>query len=98
MADCATDVADGVWTLAPFDGSALAIARPPLELDGRPWTYVQHHVAAPPYSVYAERDLYGPRWTAVQQFIAANAIDGIEGAVDDAWLGIVAPGKTSWDS
>lgn len=92
-----TDVADGLWTLPPFDGRNVAVQRPELSFDGVPWSYTQYPVAAPPHSSYGERDLYGPRWRAAEAFIAANEINAIEGAKDDAWIGIVASGKTYGD-
>lgn len=90
------DVADGVWTLekrfADFN-----ITLPTIEWDGRPWTYRQHVLAAPPDSVYAEAELYGPRWEMVQAFNAANTIDQVVVDPADAWLGIAAVG-TAYDA
>jgi indolepyruvate ferredoxin oxidoreductase len=90
------DVADGLWTLAR-DFSDFAIDVPAIEWEGRPWTYRQRVLAAPPDSVLAEADLYGPRWAMVEAFNAANEIDRIEVDPADAWLGIVAVG-TAYDS
>lgn len=86
------DVADGLWTL-DNDFADLDITVPSLEWEGRPWTYRQRVLAAPPDSVLAEADLYGPRWDMVQAFNAANDVDRIEVDPDDAWLGIVAVGS-----
>lgn len=91
-----TDVADGVWTL-DRDFSDLDITVPTIEWDGRPWTYRQRVCAAPPDSLLAEADLYGPRWAMVEAFNAANEIDSIEIDPAEAWLGIVAVG-TAYDS
>ncbi|SUA45657.1 indolepyruvate ferredoxin oxidoreductase [Nocardia africana] len=90
------DVADGLWTL-DRDFSNFDIAVPEIEWDGKPWTYRQRVLAAPPDSVVAEADLYGPRWAMVEAFTAANDIDRIEIDTPDAWLGIVAVG-TAYDS
>ena len=90
------DVADGLWTLNR-DPADLAITVPTLEWEGRPWTYRQRVMAAPPDSVLAEADLYGPRWAMVERFNAANDIDCLEVDPADAWLGIVAVG-TAYDS
>lgn len=90
------DVADGLWTL-DRDFSDLDIVVPAIEWEGRPWTYRQRVLAAPPDSVLAEADLYGPRWAMVEAFNAANDIDRIEVDAPDAWLGIVAVG-TAYDS
>ncbi|CQD18269.1 indolepyruvate ferredoxin oxidoreductase [Mycobacterium europaeum] len=54
------DVADGVWTL-DSDFTDFGITVPSIEWEGRPWSYRQHIPAAPPDSVLAEADLYGPR-------------------------------------
>ncbi|NLG45136.1 indolepyruvate ferredoxin oxidoreductase family protein [Gordonia sp. (in: high G+C Gram-positive bacteria)] len=90
------DVCDGLWTLNR-DFTAFHIEVPDLEWEGRPWTYRQRVMAAPPDSVLAEADLYGPRWEMVQAMTAANHIDRIEVDPADAWLGIVAVG-TAYDS
>jgi indolepyruvate ferredoxin oxidoreductase len=90
------DVADGIWTLTR-DFADFDITVPTIEWDGRPWAYRQRVLAAPPDSVLAEADLYGPRWAMVEAFNAANDIDAIEVDPADAWLGIVGVG-TAYDS
>ncbi|MGD1257115.1 indolepyruvate ferredoxin oxidoreductase family protein [Mycobacterium seoulense] len=90
------DVADGVWTL-DRDFANFEIAIPTIEWDARPWTYRQRICAAPPDSLLAEADLYGPRWAMVGAFNAANEIDSIEVDPPQAWLGIVAVG-TAYDA
>lgn len=85
------DVADGLWTL-DRDFAEFDIAIPAPQWEGRPWTYRQRIAAAPPDSLLAESDLYGPRWAMVEAFNAANDIDRIEVDPDDAWLGVVAVG------
>jgi indolepyruvate ferredoxin oxidoreductase len=90
------DVADGLWTLER-DFTDFDITVPTLHWEGRPWTYRQRVLAAPPDSVLAEADLYGPRWAMVEAFNAANDIDRIEVDPADAWLGVVAVGS-AYDS
>jgi indolepyruvate ferredoxin oxidoreductase len=90
------DVADGIWTL-DRDFSDFEIIVPSLSWEGRPWSYRQRMMLAPPDSVLAEADLYGPRWAMVQAFAAANDIDCVEVDSTDAWLGVVAVG-TAYDS
>ncbi|WP_133117709.1 indolepyruvate ferredoxin oxidoreductase family protein, partial [Mycolicibacterium duvalii] len=90
------DVADGLWTL-DRDFAGFDITVPTIEWEGRPWTYRQRVLAAPPDSVLAEADLYGPRWAMVEAFNATNDIDTIKVDPADAWLGIVAVG-TAYDS
>ncbi len=79
------------------DFADFDITVPTIEWEGRPWTYRQRVLAAPPDSVLAEADLYGPRWAMVDAFNAANDIDAIEVDPADAWLGIVGVG-TAYDS
>jgi len=86
------DVADGLWT---FDGevSAMPITVPRITWQGAPWSYRQRLMAAPPDSLLAEADLYGPRWEMVRAFTDANELDRIEIDPAQAWLGIVAVGS-----
>ncbi len=88
-----TDVADGAWNVAR-DFSRLQIVIPEVEWEGRPWTYQQAGPPGPPAAVGAERDLVGPRWEMVQAFSRANRLNELEVEASDAWLGIVAGGKT----
>ncbi len=90
------DVADGLWTF-DRDFADLDICVPALQWEGRPWTYSQRVLAAPPDSVLAEADLYGPRWAMVENFNSANDIDHLEVDPRNAWLGIVAVG-TAYDA
>jgi indolepyruvate ferredoxin oxidoreductase len=90
------DVADGLWTL-DREFSEFGITTPKVEWEGRPWAYRQRICAAPPDSLFAEADLYGPRWSMVRAFNAANGIDRIEVNPAQAWLGIVAVG-TAYDT
>jgi indolepyruvate ferredoxin oxidoreductase len=90
------DVADGVWTL-DRDFTEFDITVPAIEWNGQPWSYRQRLCEAPPDSLLAEADLYGPRWAMVRAFNAANEIDRIEVDPAQAWLGIVAVG-TAYDT
>lgn len=90
------DVADGLWTL-DRDFHDFAVTIPEIDWEGRPWTYRQRVLAAPPDSVLAEADLYGPRWAMVEAFGRANDIDRLEVNPAAAWLGIVAVG-TAYDA
>ena len=92
-----TDVADGAWSVARDFGSRT-IAVPQLEWEGRPWTYRQQTMPGPADAVVAERELTGPRWEMLTNFARANGIDEIEVSPRDAWLGIVAAGKTYDDT
>ncbi|MDP3710984.1 MAG: indolepyruvate ferredoxin oxidoreductase family protein, partial [Mycobacteriales bacterium] len=90
------DVADGLFTVER-DFSDLSIVVPELEWEGRPWTYQQRIFASPPDSLYAEQDLFGPRWAAVEAYRDANALDAVEVDTPDAWLVVVATG-TAYDA
>jgi indolepyruvate ferredoxin oxidoreductase len=90
------DVADGAWSVAR-DFGALEISVPELEWDGRPWTYRQQAEPGPPAAAVAEQELVGPRWEMVRAFARANRLDEVAIEAPDAWLGIVAAGKTSDD-
>lgn len=92
-----TDVADGAWTVST-DFGALTVTIPEIEWGGAPWTYRQHAVPGPPAAVFAEQDLAGPRWRMVHAFARANSLNRVEVESDDAWLGIVAAGKTYDDT
>jgi indolepyruvate ferredoxin oxidoreductase len=90
------DVADGIYSI---DGSPdeLDITVPDLEWDGKPWTYQQYPRLTPPASLQAEEQLRGPRAAMLHAFLAANPINTVEVDTDDAWLGIIAGGKTYAD-
>jgi indolepyruvate ferredoxin oxidoreductase len=90
------DVADGIFTV---DGSCgdVDITVPELEWEGRPFEYRQIPMLAPPASIEAEAQMYGPRWAMLRAFLAANPINTVEVDAPDAWLGIVAGGKAFTD-
>ena len=92
-----TDVADGAWTVGR-DFGALTVTVPEIEWNGEPWSYRQHAAPGPPAAVIAEQDLVGPRWRMVHAFARANALNEVGIDAADAWLGIVAPGKTYDDT
>ncbi|MBE8476470.1 MULTISPECIES: indolepyruvate ferredoxin oxidoreductase family protein [Streptomyces] len=91
-----TDVADGIYTV---DGSVgeVEVTVPELEWEGKPWTYRQYPSLTPPASLRAEEQLHGPRAAMVRAFLAANPINTVEVDTPDAWLGIIAGGKTYAD-
>ncbi len=87
------DVADGAWSV---DGSIsdLPITVPEIEWEGRPFVYKQRPMAAPGDSVFAEADLYGPRWKIVQEYGRLNGLDVIEVDPPQARVGLAATGTT----
>jgi indolepyruvate ferredoxin oxidoreductase len=91
-----TDVADGVYAIDAGAGE-VDVTVPELEWEGRPWEYRQYPMLVPPGSLEAEQQMYGPRWTMLRQFLAANPINAIEVDAPRAWLGVVAAGKAFAD-
>ena len=91
------DVADGLWRVNR-SFTDLTVTLPVIEQDGRPWSYQQRTMATPPASLLAEQELTGPRWEMVSAFAAANPVNEIAVDPAQAWLGIIAPGKTYDDS
>ncbi|HWH30287.1 MAG TPA: indolepyruvate ferredoxin oxidoreductase family protein [Mycobacteriales bacterium] len=90
------DVADGLFTVER-DFADVQIHVPELEWEGRPWRYRQRVFASPPDSLFAEQDLFGPRWAAVEAYRDANDLDAVEVDTPDAWLCVIATG-TAYDA
>jgi indolepyruvate ferredoxin oxidoreductase len=93
----AADVADGLWRVNR-SFTDLTVTVPVIEQDGAPWFYQQRTMAAPPASLLAEQELTGPRWEMVRAFAALNPVNELVADPSQAWLGIVAPGKTYDDT
>ncbi|WP_232665426.1 indolepyruvate ferredoxin oxidoreductase family protein [Pseudonocardia sp. TRM90224] len=89
------DVADGIYTVGGAEPVQITV--PELEWEGRPWQRQQIPMLIPPASLEAEAQLYGPRWAMVRAFLAANPINTVEVDTPDAWLGVVAGGKSFTD-
>ncbi|HWG93684.1 MAG TPA: indolepyruvate ferredoxin oxidoreductase family protein, partial [Mycobacteriales bacterium] len=90
------DVADGLFTVER-DFADVRITVPELEWEGRPWQYRQRVFASPPDSLFAEQDLFGPRWAAVEAYRDANDLDELVVDTPDAWLTVIATG-TAYDA
>nr|MBA3905245.1 indolepyruvate ferredoxin oxidoreductase family protein [Pseudonocardiales bacterium] len=90
------DVADGIFAVDATCAD-VEITVPQIEWDGAPWTYRQYPMLAPPGSLEAEAQMYGPRWAMVKAFLAANPINTVEVEAPGAWLGVVAGGKAFTD-
>jgi indolepyruvate ferredoxin oxidoreductase len=91
-----TDVADALGTalVAP---DRPRVVDPAFVRDGRPWQATQPRIVLPPHTLEVERDIHEGRLPAARAFAAANGINRIAVAAPDAWLGIVAAGKTYLD-
>src|SRR4051812_34569141 len=88
-----TSVADG------FDQVRLAADRivpvqPELEFDGVPWRFAQRQILFLPDSLELETELYERRHPAALAYSRANRLNVVEVEPADAWLTIVAAGRT----
>jgi len=86
-----SNVADAYATVRT-DPDRLSIVAPELEIDGKPFSYTQRVTLIAPFSMGAEREMFGPRLEAAKAFVAANGLDKVYGATTDAKIGIVAAG------
>jgi indolepyruvate ferredoxin oxidoreductase len=90
------DVADGIFAVGK-DVAEVAPVVPELQWEGAPFAYQQYPILAPPHSLAAEEQMYGPRWAMVHAFLSANPVNTVELDPPDARIGIVAGGKTFTD-
>jgi indolepyruvate ferredoxin oxidoreductase len=91
-----TDVADGFATVE-VSPDRILIRDPGFFYNGAPWRPSQNSTLLTPFSLYLERELVEGRLEAAKWFAAANGINRITVPTPDAWLGIVAAGKTYYD-
>ena len=90
-----TNVADGFSTVQL--GTSMPLILPVIEVDGRPWAHTQNPMLLAPGSIEQERQLHDTRSRAVGEFLAANNVNRLVSDPHDAWIGIVAAGKTYRD-
>ena len=67
------------------------------ELNGQPWRPKQNTALLSPYSLQQEKEIHDERLDAALAFARANRINEIAVPTADAWLGIIAAGKTWYD-
>ena len=91
-----TNVADEI-AIAEVAPDRIVIADPGFVYEGRPWQARQTPMLMPPWGLEAEREIHYGRLEAAKMFAAANRLNRITIPTPDAWLGIVAPGKTYYD-
>jgi len=91
-----TNVADEIGT-AIVHPERLAIREPEFTWEGKPWRATQNPMLLPPFGLELERELHYGRLEAAKAFAAAHPINRITMATPEAWLGIVAAGKTYYD-
>ncbi len=75
----------------------VELVEPTFSLGGRPWRHRQNPNLLAPYSLQQERELHDERLEAALAFARANRVNEIALGTGDAWLGIVAAGKTWYD-
>jgi indolepyruvate ferredoxin oxidoreductase len=88
-----TAVADG-FAQAVVGPGRIAPVRPELSFDGVPWVFVQRPKLFLPDTLELEAELYDKRHEAARAYAAANRLNVIEVDPADAWITIVAPGRT----
>ncbi len=91
-----TNVADAVGS-AEVSPRRVIPVDPHFVYEGRPWEHRANPTLLPPFSLEMERDIHYGRLEAARAFAAANRLNRVTVPTHEAWLGIVAPGKTYYD-
>lgn len=91
-----TNVADGYSTIA-VGPDRVQTQRPDFEWNGAPWAHTQQDSLFGPNAVRMELEIHEGRMEAVEAFSVLNQLNRQTVATGDAWLGIVAAGKTYYD-
>jgi indolepyruvate ferredoxin oxidoreductase len=91
-----TNVADEIGT-AQVSASRIHVVDPGFEFEGKPWRHTQNPTLLPPYGLEMEREIHYGRLEAAKAFSAANGLNRVVVDTPDAWLGLVAAGKTYYD-
>ncbi len=91
-----TNVADEIGT-AEVAPDLVKPVIPDLVIDGRPWQHTQNPRLLAPDSLVQEREIFYGRLEAAKAYAAANGLNRIAVPTPDAWLGIMAAGKTYYD-
>jgi len=92
----ATNVADEV-SCVYVSPDRVTIAAPGFTYNNAPWRPTQNPLLVAPFTLALEREIYYGRLEAAKAFARANGLNRIAVAAPDAWLGIVAAGKTYYD-
>src|SRR5438874_1499175 len=91
-----TNVADEIGTAQVAPGR-IAVVDPGFQFEGKPWRHSQNPMLLPPYGLEMEREIHYGRLEAAKAFAAVNGINRLSLDPPDAWLGLVAAGKTYYD-
>jgi indolepyruvate ferredoxin oxidoreductase len=91
-----TNVADEIGT-AQVSPNRITLVDPGFQYEGKPWQPSQNPMLLPPYGLEMEREIHYGRLEAAKAFAAANGLNRIVLDTPQAWLGLVAAGKTYYD-
>ena len=91
-----TNVADAAGT-AQVAPDRVAPILPTIEWEGQPFEYTPNASMLAPASLEMERTLLGPRTETALAYARANGVNRIERFGADAWIGVVASGKSYRD-
>jgi indolepyruvate ferredoxin oxidoreductase len=91
-----TNVADAAGT-AEVAPHRIGPVLPTIEWEGQPFEYTPNGNMLAPASLEMERTLLGPRTETALAYARANGVNRIERFAADAWIGVVASGKSYRD-
>jgi indolepyruvate ferredoxin oxidoreductase len=91
-----TNVADEFST-ALVAHDRIQIVIPEFKVNGKAWQPTQSMALITPFTLEMEKEIHEGRIEAAKAFAAVNDINQITVNPSDAWLGIVAAGKTYYD-
>src|SRR6266581_7307756 len=91
-----TNVADEIGS-AEVAPDRVRIVDPGFTWEGRPWRHSQNPTLLPPFGLEMEREIHYGRLEAAKAFAVAHPLNRITVPTPDAWLGIIAAGKTYYD-
>lgn len=91
-----TNVADEI-SMAEVSPERVIIEDPGFIYNGKPWQHNQNPNLLTPFSLSMEKEIHEGRLEAARLFASTNGLNCITVPTADAWLGIVAAGKTYYD-
>ena len=91
-----TNVADAAGTAQVWPDRVVPVM-PMVEYEGRPYRHQPSGHLLAPESLELERTLFGPRLELARRYGAMNHLNPVSVPTRDAWLGIVAAGKTYYE-
>jgi indolepyruvate ferredoxin oxidoreductase len=91
-----TNVADAAGT-ARVSPDRISPVLPTIEWEGQPFEYTPNASMLAPASMEMERTLLGPRTETALAYARENRVNLIERFGADAWIGVVASGKSYHD-